>query len=110
MQVKPFVPVRRVRIFIPGPMATIVAFLATAAGAADIALLIISSSVIWPAFAEAGFSFPCASGAFFVSWAAMTTMLHATAAHTANMRALIKLLLQNVGCADGSRVSGGTPA
>src|SRR6202035_838802 len=44
MQVKPFVPLRSVRIFPSASIATIVAFLPTAAGAALIALLISSAS------------------------------------------------------------------
>src|SRR5271166_3985790 len=50
MQVKPFVPLRIVRILPSASIATIVAFLLTAAGAALIALLISSASV-GPAFA-----------------------------------------------------------
>src|SRR3954471_13843446 len=46
MQVQPFVPLRRVRIEPFGPIAVTVAFLATAAGAADIALRISAASDI----------------------------------------------------------------
>src|ERR1700736_1649223 len=45
IQVKPFVPLRSVRILPSASIATIVAFLLTAAGAALIALLINSASV-----------------------------------------------------------------
>jgi hypothetical protein len=45
MQVNPFVPLRKVRIFPSAPMATMVAPLPTLAGAAVIALAIICSSV-----------------------------------------------------------------
>src|SRR3954451_14136661 len=49
MQVKVLLPLRMVRIFPSGPTATMAASCATAGGAADIALLMSSSSLVWAA-------------------------------------------------------------